>query len=265
MSTFNSVKKDRYNRIFIIYNQNQKTVEKLQEKMKKYKIDRLIYEKGINIVENRLENEEILKFFIPDIYLYIRRLIFTKMDEIFVIVNNFNDENLKIIKELALHTKVVNIVSSNKKYCELEESDKENGCYFSVTNNKRKSLKKAEIIVDLDERELTRYKINRDAIIISNVKNLNISEYFNGIIVRGCEAFSKKVLRIFYNLDNFRREDLIAGELLKINNYDDARFYIKNHKIYLNKLFGKKELKQEDFRKYNIKSCQNIDKTSDMV
>ena len=47
--------------------------------------------------------------------------------------------------------------------------------------------------------------------------------------------------------NGFNKQELIEAELAKINDYNKSREYIKNNKIYLDKLYSKKQIQIQDF------------------
>ena len=70
---------------------------------------------------------------------------------IYVFVNEYNDKNVFIIEKLSTMFKTVNVISHNlRKYVALEEKLYNNGYIITISNNKRKSAKKAHYIINVD-------------------------------------------------------------------------------------------------------------------
>lgn len=110
------------------------------------------------------------------------------MQDIYILANRYQEKNTKIIRELAQKVKSINIITKEiAKYKVLEEIMAEEGMVMTVANNKRKSLKKAKIILNLDftKEELNQYTIFRNAVIINDVKEkMTNLRGFEGIIIQ---------------------------------------------------------------------------------
>ena len=90
--------------------------------------------------------------------------------------------------------KTINIITPTiKNFIKLEEELEEESELISVLNNKRKSLLKAEYILNIDfsEEDIYKYNINRNSIIfnISDNKINNIYS-FDGVIINNIELIS---------------------------------------------------------------------------
>lgn len=110
------------------------------------------------------------------------------LQEVSILVTNYNTLNSENILYIAKKLKRINIVTTrindfNKIATYLED---EMGIAITITNNKRKSLAKAKIIINMDfnEETLNEFNINRDAVIININNNVEIrTKLFNGINV----------------------------------------------------------------------------------
>lgn len=158
--------------------------------------------------------------------------------EIMVLVKNNSRDIENQISELARTIKRINIITPNFiQFRRLESKLNEvEGIPCQITNNKRKSLLKAEIIInyDFDEQTINMYSINRKAIIISTNTNIEIkSKLFSGIIVQDFQItyennftgieynkFDKKLLyeSTIINKDNNQISNQIKGDNVKIVN-----------------------------------------------
>ena len=163
--------------------------------------------------------------------------------------NKYNVENVQIIKELSSYVKVVNIVSENTKYLILEKELEKIGIYITVNNNKRKSLKKANILINLDFKDIDEYNINRSMIIIDITNNMYLSKGFDGIYIKATKIDTEKIKRVFSEYENFERNELIESEMLKIGKYDQVRQYISMNKFTISQVIGKREINTEEFRR----------------
>ena len=91
--------------------------------------------------------------------------------EVSILVNNLTEYTLENIKKLAQEYKLINIVTNHiEKFKKIEEKIyNEIGLMLTVTNNKKKSLSKSQIILNIDfpKDMLNQYYIYENAIIIN--------------------------------------------------------------------------------------------------
>lgn len=112
-----------------------------------------------------------------------------KKQEITILVQNNTSNTSKLIFELANAVKRLQIVTPRLQQFQRLENELENkfGIACQITNNKRKSLLKSKIIVNLDylEEQLNQFSINPKAIVIDINKNAPItSKAFCGIYIQ---------------------------------------------------------------------------------
>ena len=254
--TFNLVYKDKYiKENYYMSNLKDESKKKLIKLLKKNEIDYIIAEKGIDINYKKLNGSFTLKYMIPEVVKYCFRLIHPKMEEIFICTNNFTSENVQIIKDLASYVKVVNIISSNSRYVVLEKELERSGIYITVNNNKRTSLKRANIIVNLDFKNLKNYSISRNLIIIDISSKFNIDKGFDGIYIKGIKVGTEKIMRIFSEYENFEKDQLIEAEMLKIEKYNMVRDYIKINKFEIKEVIGERRIELGEFDRMKRLIC----------
>ena len=128
---------------------------------------------------------------------------------IYLLVEKYNKENNDIICALSKEVKNINIVTNNiSNFKKLEDKLFTNtGTAISVANNKKKSLRRAEIIINLDfsNEMISKYNINRSAIIINcNNTDINLEIGFEGVIINKVQYEEKQEA-----LEYFRIYDLI--------------------------------------------------------
>lgn len=234
---FNKCKKKEYSNVFYIYNKRQKSIDSLIKKLDFYNIDKVIYEKGLNINYRKIDKNEVLKYSLPEIINYIKKYKQMKYDEIYVVVKQNTEENCKIIDEIMSNNKIVNIITDNKYFFDKEKeiNDYNEGMFISVSNNKRRALKKAELIVNLDLDSLDNYNVNKDAIIIDVERKMKVLKFFNGKIINSIIIKNnvKKRFKDYLDIDikKYDIEELIAIQILKNSDFDEKRNFIKIHKI----------------------------------
>lgn len=150
-----------------------KSMKKYKEKLKEYKIidgKKTFIKKVESILEKILQENTI------------------HMQDIYILTNKYSEESVSLIRDLAQKVKTMNVVTKEiEKYRVIEEIMKEKGIAISVSDNKRKSLKKAKIIINLDfeKEEIIKYTIFRNAILINLTQEKIINlKGFEGIIVQ---------------------------------------------------------------------------------
>ena len=105
---------------------------------------------GLNILDGRW----LFNYLIFDIikYISLKRKKEISENEISILVNKTTDTNVQNILNIAQSVKVLNIVTENIAiFKQIEEKlYKENGIMIRVTNNKKKSLLRSDIIINID-------------------------------------------------------------------------------------------------------------------
>ncbi len=247
---FNLVYKDKYiKENYYISNLKEKSTNRLLKILKKDNIECIIAEKGINVEYKTLNGKIALKYMLPEVVKYCFKLIKPKIEEIFVCTNKFSNENVQIIKDLASYVKVVNIISDNSKYLILEKNLEKEGIYITVNNNKRKSLKRANVVINFDFKDLKNYSINRSMIFIDISDKFTIEKGFDGIYIKGVKIGTDKIMRIFSEYENFEKSQLIEAEMIKLDKYDVVRKYIQMNKFDIAQVVGERVIQNEEFKR----------------
>lgn len=241
---------------------NIKIIERIIEKNDSAKIvlskELKQYEKQLN-----LKNENKIIMFVYDILKYIMEKSNVKLElqNVYILANEYNQTNLNIIKYLVNKVKTVNIVTNNiKKYNTLEEKlYNEQGILITVANNKNKTLKRANFIINLDfnNEEINNYKINRNSIIINCIKEKIQILYFQGIIINNIDIFIEEKSEyglIYKEFDKIDIYDIFYNIGLK---YEDIIEKIAQNKIKIINLIGNNGIIPE---KEILNMRKNIDK-----
>lgn len=186
----------------------------------KYKIinGKKIYRESIKEILHKILPEEILS-----------------MQDVYILTNKYSNEEVKIIRELVDKVKSINIITKQiDKYKMYEDIMQQQGNMLYVSNNKKKSLKRAKIIVNLDftKEDINKYNIPRDVLIINATEDkLKYITGFNGIIVQDIEP----------QFTQMQNEFLINNSLN--NNFNKLELYEsikqdKNDHINIISLYG---------------------------
>lgn len=224
------------------------------------RINRKLYDNNIEnvVLSNYLEENEILKqklycqninildgrylfyLLIPEIIEYIlkRQKVKLQNGEVTLLINDFTQNNAKIITYIAQNVKRVNIVTNHSnKFKKIEDYlYNELGVILNITNNKSKSLSNANLIINIDfpEEIINKYEINSNAIIVNIFNEIKIrAKKFNGININYYKACIPKE----YQIDGFQNNLVYESSIYKYS-YENARKDIIANKIRIKKLVG---------------------------
>ena len=224
------------------------------------RINKKLYDNNIEnvVLSNYLEENEILKqklycqninildgrylfyLLIPEIIEYIlkRQKVKLQNGEVTLLINDFTQNNAKIITYVAQNVKRVNIVTNHSnKFKKIEDYlYNELGVILNITNNKNKSLSNANLIINIDfpEEIINKYEINNNAIIVNIFNEIKIrAKKFNGININYYKACIPKE----YQIDGFQNNLIYESSIYKYS-YENARKDIIANKIRIKKLVG---------------------------
>lgn len=159
-----------------------------------------------------------------------------------ILINDLTEIELRNIKTLAIKYKTINIVTNHiEKFAKLEEQLQEEGVIITITNNKKKSLMKSNIIINVDfpKELLNKYRIKED----SNIINLRgkmkiIQKRFNGLNINNYEIdFRDDKKGICAYSGKFYLRDLYESKLYKKQGIDAILQEINRDKIVIKKLY----------------------------
>lgn len=224
------------------------------------RINKKLYDNNIEnvVLSNYLEENEILKqklycqninildgrylfyLLIPEIIEYIlkRQKVKLQNGEVTLLINDFTQNNAKIITYIAQNVKRVNIVTNHSnKFKKIEDYlYNELGVILNITNNKSKSLSNANLIINIDfpEEIINKYEINSNAIIVNIFNEIKIrAKKFNGININ----YYKVCIPKEYQIDGFQNNLVYESSIYKYS-YENARKDIIANKIRIKKLVG---------------------------
>ena len=171
----------------------------------------------------------------------------SELEDIYILIDNNNELCLNYIYMFSKNFKMVNVVTSNiNKYKKLEEKIfNEDETVITVTNNRKKSLKRAKIIINIDfeAEKLKKYNINRKAIIINVEKDIfNNSNIFDGININNLDINISQELKNFfdeYNLLNKTSLTILYESILnKKDSFENIKERIKKDEVSIIRLIG---------------------------
>ena len=180
-------------------------------------------------------------------YIIAKRKLEKKQINVSIMVKqNTCDYVIENIKKISKIYKSINIVTPNiEKFKKLEEEIfEENGVIITISNNKRKSLKRADIIINIDfsEEELNKYNIPDEAIIVNIDGNIEINKKrFNGLNINDYEISLEKFDEFDYEKDKlYWKKDLYEASIYKKQPYQYIERKINKDKVKIVELIGKR-------------------------
>ncbi|MFR6021962.1 MAG: hypothetical protein ACLUHC_03405 [Clostridia bacterium] len=260
--TFNIINMQE-NKLFlpITANTSEKQIEKLAQKTKKI-ISKYSNSKKIVISKNLQEEITYINYLnsygldisdgrwlyeilATDIIKYIIEKKKIKKEEttISILINDLTEIELENIKILAENYKNLNIVTNHiEKFKKLEDKFMENGIMITIVNNKKKSLMKSKIILNIDfpNELINKYMIKEDAIIINVPGKVKINrKRFNGLIVNNYEIDFRDDIKSEENLMGyeFYLRDVYESRLYKKQTFSDIRNALKKDGVNIKKVY----------------------------
>lgn len=147
-----------------------------------------------------------------------------------ILINEIEPNMLENIKQIVKQYKRVNIVTNHfEKFKNIEQQIfEEDGIMITVTNNKKKSLAKSQIILNVDfpKELINKYKIFEEAIIINLNGNVAItSKRFNGINIVDYEIDFEYIDDFDYDKENLYEKK----KIYEAQSYQNRTFdYLQN-------------------------------------
>ena len=211
----------------------------LRKKMKKEeKYINYLNEYGIEIADGRW----LFEILLTDIVNYIVEKQKIERVNISVLINDLTDKEFENIKLLAQKYMTINIVTNHiEKFRKLEQQLQEKGIIATITNNKKKSLMKSQIIINIDftKELINKYRINESATIVNVKRPIKITQKrFNGVTVNDYEIeYRNDICNEKFFVDKYNLKDLYEAEMYKRDSFTNLRKKIKNDKVLINKLY----------------------------
>lgn len=200
---------------------------------------------GINIVNGRwlfcVLSNKVLDYIVK------KEKLKKEETNVSIMVNkNDSDYIIENIKNIIRTYKSVNIVTTNAgKFKKLEKDilEKE-GTMITVTNNKKKSLIRSKIILNVDftSEEVNKYNIPDEAIVVNLCSNVIINKKrFNGLNINDYEISFEDFEEFDYDKSKlYFQKDIYEAMLYKKQPYEYIERKIKRDKVRIKKLIGKR-------------------------
>lgn len=229
---------------------NEKRIKKIKKAIIDNAIHILVLSNKINDA-NKLENEDIKilngKFLMKNIVINILEYIYNcqskdiRFEEVYVTINN--DKHQEILFDLAKKMKCINIVTDKiKKLKRLDKKlENEDDIIYSISNNTKKALKKANIIInfDYDENFFYKFSVNRKAIIINlNNKKFNLKNSYQGVIIENIVIDYEEDKELKINLEDFDKNIVYESKIANMK-YQQVKENFINDNCKVDYLLGK--------------------------
>ena len=247
--------------IYEISNLNRRCVEKLRKLIKKDNIKQVACEEEIQQYVDKkilIDEKDIIKYLILEILEYIFEIQGKKMEQedIYFLINKDEDIYLENIKTLSEKFKTTNIISEElSKFQKIVENIFEEETTIYLSNNKRKSLRRAKYIVNFDYGigEIEKYNINRTAILINIEQKVKIeSMAFEGISINNVNIqIPDELIEHFGRMMEKINKNILYMSLVN-QKQELARIKdrIKEDNIHILNLIGDKGIiSQEEFKR----------------
>lgn len=237
---------------------NEKQIEKIATKtnkiIRRYSTSKKIVlskemckeEKYINYLNTYgLEIQDgkwLFEILLPEITEYIVNKKKIEKTNISIMINDLTDLEFENIKILARKYKSINIVTNHiEKFKKLEKQLQENeGIIITITNNKKKSLMKSQIILNIDfpKELINKYNMQDEAIIVNVRGNVKINKKrFNGLNINDYEIDFRDDKKNNKALnDKFYLKDLYEAGLYKKQRISEIKEKIRVDKVIIKKL-----------------------------
>lgn len=224
---------------------NSKKVVLSKETKNHTKYMNLLQTYQLDIIDGRW----LFRMLVPEIIEYVENKKELEPEEttIHILANDFTEVVIENIKKLAQNHKHVAIITKNiSKMKKIEEQIlEETGSMITVMNNKKKSLAKAQLIINFDfpTELLKQYAIFEDSTIIDVTGNIKIlKKRFNGVIITNYEIDFKNKSEYKIDDKSFFARDLYEAEFYKNQPYKYVREKIKRDGIYICNLYTKNQI-----------------------
>ena len=173
-------------------------------------------------------------------YILIKKNMKEEETEIAILINQIDEVSTENIKLFAKEFKRVNIVTNHiEKFKNIEESIfDEFGIMITITNNKKKSLKNAKIILNIDfpNEFINKFNIYDDAIILNLDGDIKINKKrFSGLNINNYEISLNDV---DYLSEEFYIRDIFESQIYKKAAFKNIRKEIKEKGVNIEQLIG---------------------------
>ncbi len=238
----------------------QKCMKKVQKLIKKYQINTLVIQdkleqnlrlekENLNRKIHILDGKGIIPYMIKEIleYMMQKQNTKTQLEDLYFCINEPKSIYIENINYLSKYFKTINIITpkiSNFQKIANKIEQNENSM-ITVTNNRKKSLKKAKFIINFDftEEQIKSYSIYRRAILILLNNNCNCEiAGFDGIQIKNIgidiSQERKEFFQRHYLLQTNSLTTLYESILNEKQGFNKVKEQIEKDQVKLVRLYG---------------------------
>lgn len=219
-----------------IYDNRIKYVVLEKNLMQNEELKNNLYSNNIQILDGTRLSRFLLCTIIQKVYDYKNKKI--ESGEITLLIHEKNEINLENIKKIAQKVKRLNIITDNlNKFKKIRDYlYEELGILIKISSNIKFNLESTDVIANIDfsEKEINNLRIPTNAIIVSMIKNINItSKRFAGVNIRDWKLNIPKE----YKLEGFSDNSIYEAHLL---NQTNKKIFeaVMNDNITINEFIG---------------------------
>lgn len=194
-----------------------------------------------------VDGKWLFEILVIDILEYLKDKKNLKKQEmrISILINEEKENRIQVIKELAKQYKSVNLITNHiDKFQKIEQQIlEEQGIILTVTNNRKKSLLRSQLVINFDfpEELFRQYYLPEEAIVLNLAEKIEIKKKrFNGILIQDYEIFFKNWDDYDIELEEkFAKKEVYEAQFYQKQPYEMVRRQVKLDGVGILKLFGK--------------------------
>lgn len=252
--------------------QLKKCIQKVKRLMKKYHVQQIVLSEELRRNEaflqefqsNRkiekaahiLDGTEMMPYLIKDIVEFIsqKQGKTPELEDLYLLIKNEEYQYRENIIFLAQHFKIVNIVTASLKSYQkfAKQLEDKQDIIVTVTNNKKKSLKRAKWIInfDLTTQEIQKYTINRTATIIYlNKEGIYEANNFAGLHICQAGIDVSQEIKDFFAKQHLLKQCsltiLYESTIEKGKSFRKVIEGIQKDKVKVKRLYGRRGILEE--------------------
>lgn len=219
---------------------DNKILKKVVEIKNKNNIKNIVVSNKIKFNENIKELNVLTgKFLMKNSIIFLLEFLFKLMNKdlrcenLYILIDN--DKNKDIIIDLANNFKSISIVTDNiKRLRRLDRKLNSNDeLIISISNNYKKALRKANVIVnfDYDISFFEKFNVNRNSIIINLYsEKLNLKNSYQGMVIENIEIDFDNIDDCFINnIQDFNKTIFYESYILNSNYFEIKDKYNENN------------------------------------
>lgn len=255
--------------------QQLKYAKKINKILKKYRINNVVLGNGLKksidfnnlILQNNnyiITGKKLYKALLPTIIRDISSLLKFEKEKmnIAILIDEYNADNIELIKILADDVKSVTLVTNNAyRFQQLvDELLKSSGIVVQLMNSDKTYLRKKQVIINIDFSNTAVEKLSfpNEAVFITNsFTSQKMKNGFNGIVIRDIDIYLNK------KIENFRSLELCEAYIYNYMKRIKENELLFNRSTYkINGYIGNNgKIEQEDFERLGKSFMKNKKKT----